>query len=109
MYADKVTDSMRLAMDETSRRRTIQQKYNEEHGIVPKTIIKEIREFDFYYERIGSDTKEAVQVSYEEMTKEEKDTLLMKLEKEMKDAAKALDFETAANVRDMILELKASK
>ncbi|HGF7820922.1 TPA: UvrB/UvrC motif-containing protein, partial [Enterococcus faecium] len=55
------------------------------------------------------DTKEAVQVSYEEMTKEEKDTLLMKLEKEMKDAAKALDFETAANVRDMILELKASK
>lgn len=55
------------------------------------------------------DTKEAVQVSYEEMTKEEKDTLLMKLEKEMKNAAKALDFETAANVRDMILELKASK
>lgn len=48
------------------------------------------------------DTKEAVQVSYEEMTKEEKDTLLMKLEKEMKNAAKALDFETAANVRDMI-------
>ncbi|MGE9501935.1 UvrB/UvrC motif-containing protein, partial [Escherichia coli] len=55
------------------------------------------------------DTKEAVQVSYEEMTKEEKDTLLMKLEKEMKNAAKALDFETAANVRDMIIELKASK
>lgn len=58
---------------------------------------------------LEDDTKEAVQVSYEEMTKEEKDTLLMKLEKEMKDAAKALDFETAANVRDMILELKASK
>ncbi|ELA63309.1 TPA: excinuclease ABC subunit UvrB [Enterococcus faecium] len=109
MYADKVTDSMRLAMDETSRRRTIQQKYNEEHGIVPKTIIKEIRDLISITKESEDDTKEAVQVSYEEMTKEEKDTLLMKLEKEMKDAAKALDFETAANVRDMILELKASK
>ena len=109
MYADKVTDSMRLAMDETSRRRTIQQKYNEELGIVPKTIIKEIRDLISITKESEDDTKEAVQVSYEEMTKEEKDTLLMKLEKEMKDAAKALDFETAANVRDMILELKASK
>ncbi len=110
MYADKVTDSMRLAMDETSRRRTIQQKYNEEHGIVPKTIIiKEIRDLISITKESEDDTKEAVQVSYEEMTKEEKDTLLMKLEKEMKNAAKALDFETAANVRDMILELKASK
>ncbi len=89
--------------------RTIQQKYNEEHGIVPKTIIKEIRDLISITKESEDDTKEAVQVSYEEMTKEEKDTLLMKLEKEMKDAAKALDFETAANVRDMILELKASK
>ncbi|MBT1022450.1 UvrB/UvrC motif-containing protein, partial [Enterococcus faecium] len=87
----------------------IQQKYNEEHGIVPKTIIKEIRDLISITKESEDDTKEAVQVSYEEMTKEEKDTLLMKLEKEMKDAAKALDFETAANVRDMILELKASK
>ncbi|HDL2527238.1 TPA: UvrB/UvrC motif-containing protein, partial [Enterococcus faecium] len=92
-----------------SRRRTIQQKYNEEHGIVPKTIIKEIRDLISITKESEDDTKEAVQVSYEEMTKEEKDTLLMKLEKEMKNAAKALDFETAANVRDMILELKASK
>ncbi|WP_316481574.1 UvrB/UvrC motif-containing protein, partial [Enterococcus faecium] len=87
----------------------IQQKYNEEHGIVPKTIIKEIRDLISITKESEDDTKEAVQVSYEEMTKEEKDTLLMKLEKEMKNAAKALDFETAANVRDMILELKASK
>ncbi|MEO2733346.1 UvrB/UvrC motif-containing protein, partial [Enterococcus faecium] len=79
------------------------------HGIVPKTIIKEIRDLISITKESEDDTKEAVQVSYEEMTKEEKDTLLMKLEKEMKDAAKALDFETAANVRDMILELKASK
>ena len=88
MYADKVTDSMRLAMDETSRRRTIQQKYNEEHGIVPKTIIKEIRDLISITKESEDDTKEAVQVSYEEMTKEEKDTLLMKLEKEMKDSSR---------------------
>ena len=100
---------MRKAIEETERRRKIQQKYNEEHGIVPKTIIKEIRDLISITKESEDDTKEAVQVSYEEMTKEEKDTLLMKLEKEMKDAAKALDFETAANVRDMILELKASK
>lgn len=74
-----------------------------------QTIIKEIRDLISITKESEDDTKEAVQVSYEEMTKEEKDTLLMKLEKEMKDAAKALDFETAANVRDMILELKASK
>lgn len=109
MYADRVTDSMRLAMDETSRRRSIQQQYNEDHGIVPKTIIKEIRDLISITKESEDDAKETVQVSYEEMTREEKATLLMKLEKEMKDAAKALDFETAANVRDMILELKASE
>ena len=109
MYADKVTDSMRKAIDETSRRRSIQEQYNQEHGIVPKTIIKEIRDLISITKESEDDAKETVQVSYEEMTREEKATLLMKLEKEMKDAAKALDFETAANVRDMILELKASE
>lgn len=92
MYADKVTDSMRLAMDETSRRRTIQQKYNEEHGIVPKTIIKEIRDLISITKESEDDTKEAVQVSYEEMTKEEKDTLLMKLEKRNERCGESIGF-----------------
>ena len=109
MYADKVTDSMQKAIDETARRRSIQERYNQEHGIVPKTIIKEIRDLISITKESEDEAKETVQVSYEEMSREEKATLLMKLEKEMKDAAKALDFETAANVRDMILELKASE
>ena len=107
MYADKMTESMRKAIDETQRRRTIQMKYNEEHGITPTTIQKKI-----------SDVIRASQVAEEEetyaqrlisgkpLTKEEKATLLENLEKEMKDAAKALNFERAAELRDAILELK---
>ncbi|MBO0431447.1 excinuclease ABC subunit UvrB [Enterococcus sp. DIV0660C] len=109
MYADKVTDSMRSAMDETARRRSIQEAYNEEHGIVPKTIIKEIRDLISITKEAKDDAKGTVQVSYNEMSRKEKADLLMKLEKEMKDAAKALDFETAANLRDTILELKAAE
>ncbi|PAB02073.1 excinuclease ABC subunit UvrB [Enterococcus canintestini] len=109
MYADKITDSMQKAMDETSRRRSIQEKYNEEHGIIPKTIIKEIRDL-IAITKASDDTGEEVTLAnYDELTKEEKDTLLLKLEAEMKDAAKALDFETAATLRDTILELKATE
>lgn len=109
MYADKITDSMQKAMDETARRRSIQEKYNEEHGIVPKTIIKEIRDL-IAITKASDDTGEEVTLAnYDELTKEEKDTLLIKLEAEMKDAAKALDFETAATLRDTILELKATE
>ncbi|MGM0139433.1 UvrABC system protein B [Enterococcus sp. DIV0755b] len=109
MYADKITDSMQKAMDETSRRRSIQEKYNEEHGIIPKTIIKEIRDL-IAITKASDDTGEEVTLAnYDELTKEEKDTLLIKLEAEMKDAAKALDFETAATLRDTILELKATE
>ncbi|WP_368739811.1 excinuclease ABC subunit UvrB [Enterococcus casseliflavus] len=107
MYADKMTDSMQRAIDETARRRSIQKAYNEEHGIVPKTIIKEIRDL-IAITKVAEETGEYTTTSYEELSREEKATLLLKLEKEMKDAAKALDFETAATLRDTILELKAA-
>lgn len=107
MYADKMTDSMRKAIDETKRRRTIQMEYNEKHGITPKTIQKKIsnvirasqvaEEEETYAQRL---------ISGKPLTKEEKATLLKNLEKEMKDAAKALNFERAAELRDAILELK---
>jgi excinuclease ABC subunit B len=108
MYADKMTDSMQRAIDETERRRRIQEAYNKEHGIEPKTIIKEIRDL-IAITKVAEETGEYTTTSYEEMTREEKATLLLKLEKEMKDAAKALDFETAATLRDTILELKAAE
>ncbi|WP_430618939.1 excinuclease ABC subunit UvrB [Enterococcus sp. DIV0802b] len=107
MYADKMTDSMQRAIDETARRRSIQEAYNEEHGIVPKTIIKEIRDL-IAITKVAEETGEYTTTSYEELSREEKATLLLKLEKEMKDAAKALDFETAATLRDTIFELKAA-
>ncbi|EOL46657.1 UvrABC system protein B [Enterococcus phoeniculicola] len=109
MYADKMTDSMQKAIDETARRRQVQEAYNEEHGIVPKTIIKEIRELISITKTADNSEDEKITVSYDELSKAEKETLLLKLEKEMKDAAKALDFETAATLRDTILELKASE
>ena len=109
MYGDKITDSMQKAIDETARRRSIQEKYNEEHGIVPKTIIKEIRDLISISKVAEEDAAYEVGKSYHELTRKEKADLLMKLEKEMKDAAKALDFETAATLRDTILELKAAE
>jgi len=108
MYADNVTDSMKKAIEETKRRRSIQMAYNEEHGITPKTIVKKI-----------PDVIRATQVAEEEesyvtkankgkkLTKAEKEQLLASLEVEMKEAAKALDFERAAELRDTIFELKA--
>lgn len=108
MYADKMTDSMQRAIDETSRRRSIQEAYNKEHGIEPKTIIKEIRDL-IAITKVAEESGDYTTASYEDMTREEKATLLLKLEKEMKDAAKALDFETAATLRDTILELKAAE
>jgi len=110
LYADRVTDSMAKAIGETERRRDIQRKYNEKHGITPTTIKKEIRDVI----RATAVSEEAI--SYLEkvtqgkkLTKDEKTTLLVTLEKEMKEAAKALDFERAAELRDTILELKAER
>ncbi len=107
MYADKMTDSMTKAISETKRRRTIQMEYNEKHGITPKTIEKKIREV-IRASQVAEDEESYVQqlTSGKVLTKEEKGKLLDKLEKEMKDAAKALNFERAAELRDAILELK---
>ena len=98
MYADKMTDSMKEAIEETKRRRTIQEQYNKEHNIIPKTIKKEIRE-------LISNTEE------ENYSKSEKNDIMEnvnieKLEEEMKEAAKNLDFERAMQLRDIIFELK---
>ncbi|MCH1722514.1 excinuclease ABC subunit UvrB [Lactococcus formosensis] len=105
MYGDNITQSMQRAMDETSRRREIQMAYNEKHGIVPQTIKKEIRDLISITKR--TESGEVEEVSAEAMTKKERKALLKKLEKEMAEAAGALDFESAAQLRDMILEIKA--
>ena len=101
MYGDNITQSMQRAMDETSRRREIQMAYNEKHGIVPQTI----RDLISITKR--TESGEVEEVSAEAMTKKERKALLKKLEKEMAEAAGALDFESAAQLRDMILEIKA--
>lgn len=108
IYADKVTDSMQRAMDETSRRRSIQEQYNEEHGIVPKTIIKEIRDL-ISISKVADDTESYDATSFDELSKSERKELIAKMEDEMREAAKTLDFETAATLRDTILELKAAE
>lgn len=105
MYGDNITQSMQRAMDETSRRREIQMAYNEKHGIVPQNIKKEIRDLISITKR--TESGEVEEVSAEAMTKKERKALLKKLEKEMAEAAGALDFESAAQLRDMILEIKA--
>ncbi len=107
MYADKITDSMRKAIDETKRRRTIQIEYNEKHGITPKTIQKKVGEAIRATKVAEEEGTYAQQLTNGKvLTKEEKGKLLANLEKEMKDAAKALNFERAAELRDAILELK---
>ncbi len=105
MYADTVTGSMERAIAETNRRRELQLKYNEEHGIVPKTIIKDIRDV------IEISTKEEVKGKTEQkrLTKKERDDLIAKLTVQMKEAAKLLEFEHAAYLRDKINELKDQK
>ncbi len=106
MYADKMTDSMQRAIEETARRRRIQEAYNQEHGIVPKTIIKEIRDL-IKISKVAENHGEYEITDVNELTKEEKELLILKLEAEMRSAAKALDFEKAATLRDTVLELKA--
>ena len=108
MYADRMTDSMTKAIAETERRRNIQIAYNERHGITPKTIQKKIREVIRASHSAEETTTYMEKVTKgKKLTKDEKATLLLTLEKEMKDSAKALDFERAAELRDTILELKA--
>ena len=99
MYADKISEAMDIAISETSRRREIQNKYNKEHNIIPKTIIKEIRD-------VVSNIDDNTGLVEEKMSKKEKQNLIINIENEMKEAAKNLDFETAMELRDILFELK---
>ena len=101
MYADIISDSMDKAIKETNRRREIQEKYNLEHNIVPKTIIKEIREVVTNNQELEKEPSK--------MTKKDKQKLMVEIEKEMKEAAKNLDFERAMELRDILFEYKSSE
>lgn len=100
MYADYVSDAMNKAIRETERRRSIQDAYNKEHGIVPKTIVKEIRD-------IISNNEEVKDEKPQKLSKSEKAKLMINIENEMKEAAKNLDFERAMELRDILFELKS--
>ena len=104
MYADQITASMRAAMDETARRREIQNAYNEAHGIVPKTIIKSVRDLI----EISSATAERKGRSGIKMTRAEKEKEIARLEKQMKEAARMMEYEYAAVLRDQIIELRGN-
>ena len=103
MYADNITRSMDRAIKETNRRREIQEQYNEEHGITPKTILKEVRDV-IEATKVAEETVEYK--AEEKMSKKEKEKLIKKYTEEMMDAAKNLQFERAAQLRDMIEQLK---
>ncbi|MBE7096967.1 excinuclease ABC subunit B [Bacillus cereus] len=106
MYADRITRSMGIAIEETQRRRTIQEAYNKEHGITPKTIQKGVR--DVIRATTAAEEPEMYEAApAKKMTKKEREKTIAKMEVEMKEAAKALDFERAAELRDLLLELKA--
>ena len=100
MYADIISEAMDKAIKETERRRKIQIKYNEEHGITPKTVIKEIRDL------ISNEVKDE---SKEKLSKKEKHEAMLKIENEMRRAAKELDFERAMQLRDILFEMKATE
>jgi excinuclease ABC subunit B len=109
MYADRITDSMRRAIDETDRRRKIQIAYNEEHGIVPATIVKEIRDLtDRVRVATRTDAEEpGVELGLTQLSADELARLIRELERQMKAAAQDLEFEKAALLRDQIFELRA--
>ena len=105
MYADKITPAMRAAIDETERRRAIQDAYNRAHGIVPKTIIKDVRELI----EITQSEGEAKRADGVKMTRVEREREIARLEKEMKAAARMMEYEYAAVLRDRIMELRAAE
>ncbi|MCD5538347.1 excinuclease ABC subunit UvrB [Lactobacillus delbrueckii subsp. lactis] len=110
MYADRITDSIKLAIDETNRRRAIQMKYNEEHGIVPKTIIKPVRDMISVVkaDKEAEKSDSFADLNFDELTAKQKKQMIANLKEQMQDAAKRLDFESAANLRDAIIELEGS-
>jgi excinuclease ABC subunit B len=110
MYADRITNSMRVAIDETNRRREKQKEHNKKHHITPTTIKKEVR--DVIRATVAAEEQESYETttkSISNLTKKNKEKVIADMEKEMKEAAKALDFEKAAELRDIILELKAGR
>ena len=102
MYADVISEAMKKAIDETARRRSIQEKYNKDHNIVPTTIVKEVKE-------AISNTQEEEKIETKKYSKKELNDMIVRLEIEMKEAAKKLDFERATELRDVIFELKGLK
>lgn len=104
LYADRITDSMKRAIEETERRRAIQMKYNQEHGITPATIVKEIRDLT---DRVRSQTARQPDLPVTMMPRDDLARMIRELEKQMKKAAEDLEFEKAAMLRDRIFELRA--
>ena len=105
MYADHITEAMRAAIGETNRRRAIQSAYNEAHGIVPKTIVKDVRELI----EISRDAAQVMREGGIKMTKHEREQAIAKLEKQMRRAASMMEYELAAALRDQIIELRGLK
>ena len=111
LYADRITDSMKRAMDETERRRTVQQAYNEEHGVTPKTIVKPVVpliETTLVAESRASYGEDSDGKKKKKLTKKQKESLIRTLLAQMQTASRALEFERAAELRDMIIELEGS-
>ena len=110
LYADKMTDSMKAAISETERRRAVQHAYNEEHGIVPTTIVKQVRDLTDRVRAMATEDEAAAapsgEFTVEMLPKDELHRMIKELETEMKSAARALEFEKAAMLRDQVLELK---
>ena len=105
MYADRITEAMDAAIGETNRRRAIQSAYNEANGIVPKTIVKDVRELI----EISRDATQVMRKNGVKMTKREREEAIAKLEKQMRQAARMMEFEYAAVLRDQIIELRGAK
>ena len=110
MYADEVTESMKAAIDETKRRREIQMRYNQERGIVPQTIKKEIRAAISYGDKVSKKSKKKTEdFDFNDLSQKDQQEMISGLKEQMREAAKKLDFEEAARLRDTVLELKAER
>jgi excinuclease ABC subunit B len=106
MYADRMTDSMTNAIEETSRRRAIQDEYNQSHGITPQTIQKKVRELISISKKVAKEMYDMKNKELESMSKKELEEVAKKLTKEMHKAAAELNFELAAELRDKLVDLK---
>lgn len=106
MYADTITDSMRRALDETERRRKLQEAYNEDHGITPQTIKKAVRDLISISKEIKKEETLDGEKDLESMSRKELEALAAKLQKKMKKAAAELNFEEAVTLRDQMIEVK---